>query len=262
MTLGLILTGFARAATSARRVACVLATAKDEGAYLIEWIAYHRAIGFDHIFLYTNDNTDGSDDLLRLLADAGIISWFRNEIGPGSLPQHRAYGHALSVMPDILDYRWTLIADIDEYAGYDTASFTSMIDYINWQEQRGGNAIALPWKLHIAKRWMPGRTAPCIERFPLRDAAINSYVKMMFRTNLAWNANPHHPDPSFAQGFNYRAETGEPHTQQDNTGRDGKTLGPSCMDVALHVSLRAGDDDETGARAAPTVPPVRSRIGG
>jgi hypothetical protein len=214
ITLGLMLNGYARRAVPPRRMACVLATARNEGAYLMEWIAYHRAIGFEHIFLYTNDNTDGSDALLQLLADAGIISWFRNQVQPDTLPQHRAYGHALSVMPEILDYRWTMIADIDEFAGFDSTAFTSMPDYILWQEQRRAEAIALSWKLHVA---MPGdvwRDRPSIERFPLREAALDPHVKMIFRTNMAWNANPHHPEPPLGSSFVYRSERGEPYVQK------------------------------------------------
>ncbi len=214
ITLGLVLNGFARAATPPRRMACILATARNEGAYLIEWIAHHRAIGFEHIFLYTNDNTDGSDDLLQLLADAGIISWFRNQVQPDTLPQHRAYGHALSVMPDILDYRWTMIADIDEFAGLDIDAFQSMPDYILWQEQRRAEAIALSWKLHVASPGDVWRDAPSIERFPLREKALDSHVKMMFRTNMAWNANPHHPEPRLGTSFVYRSELGEPYVQK------------------------------------------------
>jgi hypothetical protein len=214
ITLGLVVNGFARSATPPRRMACVLATARNEGAYLLEWIAYHRAIGFAHIFLYTNDNTDGSDDMLQLLADAGIITWFRNQVQPDTLPQHRAYGHALSVMPDILDYRWTMVADIDEFAGFDTTVFKSMPDYILWQEQRRAEAIALSWKVHVAAPVDIWRDKPSIQRFTLREAAISSYVKTIFRTNLASNANPHHPEPRIGTSFIHRSELGAPFVQR------------------------------------------------
>ncbi len=214
ITLGLTLNGCARAAAPARRMACILATARNEGPYLMEWIAHHRAIGFEHIFLYTNDNTDGSDDLLQLLADAGVISWFRNHVQPDTLPQHRAYGHALSVMPDILAYRWTMIADIDEFVGFDTNAFGSISDYILWQEQRRAEAIALSWKLHVASPADAWRDRPSIERFPLREAALDPHVKMIFRTNMAWNANPHHPEPRLGASLVYRSERGEPYVQK------------------------------------------------
>ena len=214
MTLGLVLNGYARAATPARRMACVLATARNEGAYLLEWIAYQRAIGFDHIFLYTNDNTDGSDDLLQLLSDAGIITWFDNRVLPETLPQHRAYAHALSVMPDILDYRWTMIADIDEFVGLNTDIFNAIPDYLSWQEGRRAEAVALPWKTYVATDHDVWFDAPSIARFTRRDSQISSYVKMIFRTNKVWGANPHHPEPIFTSALIHRSESGEAHQQK------------------------------------------------
>lgn len=37
---------------------CIVATARNEGVYLVEWIAYHRALGFEKIYIYTNNNQD------------------------------------------------------------------------------------------------------------------------------------------------------------------------------------------------------------
>ena len=47
---------------------CIIAIARNEGLYLLDWLAYHRAIGAQAVFLYTNDNDDGSDQLLGALA--------------------------------------------------------------------------------------------------------------------------------------------------------------------------------------------------
>lgn len=52
---------------------CILATMRDEAPFLLEWVAYHRAIGFDRIVVYSNDCTDGTDQMLDTLHDAGIV---------------------------------------------------------------------------------------------------------------------------------------------------------------------------------------------
>ncbi len=41
---------------------------KDEGPFLLEWIAHHKVAGFNRILIGYNDCTDGSEKLLRLLA--------------------------------------------------------------------------------------------------------------------------------------------------------------------------------------------------
>ncbi|MFO1028949.1 MAG: glycosyltransferase family 2 protein [Acetobacteraceae bacterium] len=43
----------------------ICAIFKNEASYLLEWIAYPRAIGFDHIVLYDNASTDGGAALIR-----------------------------------------------------------------------------------------------------------------------------------------------------------------------------------------------------
>jgi hypothetical protein len=212
--LGLCLNTLLRTRIQPRKTACVLASARNEGPFLLEWIAYHRSVGFDHIFLYTNENTDGSDDLLACLSKAGIITWLQNEVGDQGLPQFQAYAHALSALPDILDYRWTLIADLDEYFGFDTTRFSSVRDYIAWHEMARADAIALPWLLYIANTSDMWEDAPCIERFPMREEGVNPHVKTMFRTNLHWNSNCHHPNATLSLTTTFRLENGLPHTAQ------------------------------------------------
>ncbi len=45
----------------------IVTTMKYEGPFILEWLAYHRAIGFDDILVYTNDCDDGTDDMLAML---------------------------------------------------------------------------------------------------------------------------------------------------------------------------------------------------
>ncbi len=53
---------------------------KDEGPFLLEWIAHHHlAVGFTDILVYTNDCSDGTDDMLMRL----------EELGPWPSPRER-----------------------------------------------------------------------------------------------------------------------------------------------------------------------------
>ena len=38
---------------------------KDEGPFLLEWVAYHRLIGVNDILVFTNDCSDGTDQMLE-----------------------------------------------------------------------------------------------------------------------------------------------------------------------------------------------------
>jgi hypothetical protein len=64
---------------SGRRV--IVTTMKNEGPFILEWLAYHRAIGFDDFLIYTNDCTDGTDAMLRLLQEKGLVQHRENPTG-------------------------------------------------------------------------------------------------------------------------------------------------------------------------------------
>ena len=54
-------------------------TQKNEGACLLEWIAYHKIIGFTDIVILSNDCEDGSDEMLDHLSKAGEIERLRGD---------------------------------------------------------------------------------------------------------------------------------------------------------------------------------------
>lgn len=98
-----------------RRV--LVATMKNEGPFILEWVAYHRLIGFDEIIIFANDCTDGSDRLLAALDDAGLIRYFDNSATPEGLPpdpQNRAYLRAFA-MDELRSADWVMVLDSDEF---------------------------------------------------------------------------------------------------------------------------------------------------
>ena len=69
----------------------VISTMKDEGPYILEWLAYHRAIGFTDFLIYTNDCSDGTDDMFDLLQAKGVLQHRQNPYKKMNLkPQHAA----------------------------------------------------------------------------------------------------------------------------------------------------------------------------
>jgi hypothetical protein len=93
----------------------IVATARDEGVSIIEWIAYHRVIGFDAFFIYTNDNTDGSLELLEILAKNNVITLIKNTVSPKVSPQQKCYEHSLYFLPQLRSFQWVSYLDIDEF---------------------------------------------------------------------------------------------------------------------------------------------------
>jgi hypothetical protein len=67
---------------------------KDEGPYVMEWVAHHLAIGFSDLVVYTNDCSDGTDTMLIRLEELGLVHHRRNLIPEGLRPQPSALTHA------------------------------------------------------------------------------------------------------------------------------------------------------------------------
>jgi hypothetical protein len=209
--VGMALTSLARNRVLPRHGACLLTTVRNEGAYFIEWLAYHRSIGFEHAFIYTNDNFDGSDALLECLAAHGVITLVHNKAGTHCGPQYKMHAHALSLLPQILDYRWAALIDADEFIGFDAQRFTGFDDYLAWQETQTVDAIALCWKVFATRTGAQWVDEPTIRRFTRCDPEANFHVKSVFRPNKFWNAQAHYPHPSMDQPFVFRDENGGLH---------------------------------------------------
>jgi hypothetical protein len=88
---------------------------RDDGIHALEWIAHYRALGFEGILIYTNDNADESEHLLRCLADHGVIGLVESETGGAVRPEVKAFEHACHLMHGLRDYAWVLFVDSDEF---------------------------------------------------------------------------------------------------------------------------------------------------
>ncbi|MDU9003477.1 glycosyltransferase family 2 protein [Sedimentitalea todarodis] len=116
---------------------------KNEAPYIVEWIAYHRAIGVDNFLIYTNDCTDGTDKILNRLQQLGIVQHRNNDKWRGKSPQQ----HALNMSRKeavIRDAEWLIHIDVDEFINVRTGNgtlddfFAAVPDATN---------VAMTWRL-------------------------------------------------------------------------------------------------------------------
>ena len=202
---------YARAAIAPARDICIVATARNEGIYLLEWIAYHRALGIDAFFVYSNDNIDGSDDLLSALADAGVITWIDNKVGEHGYAQPRAYAHAFGMLPDVLDYRWALVIDLDEFLVLNPNVFGSIRDFLRFHEMRRTDAVALNWMIVGSGGEGAWRDEPVTRRFRHRFPEPDGHIKTMCRPRQFIHSWPHFPITDDRRPFVWRHSTGDLH---------------------------------------------------
>ena len=125
-----------------RRV--IVTTMKNEGPFILEWLAYHRAIGFDDILVYTNDCTDGTDTMLRMLERKGFVQHRENPFRESGLkPQHAAL-HASDDEPLVKNAAWLTCIDVDEFVNIKVGDGTldALFDAVP-----DANMIAMTWRL-------------------------------------------------------------------------------------------------------------------
>ncbi|HGG04027.1 MAG TPA: glycosyltransferase family 2 protein, partial [Aliiroseovarius sp.] len=90
-------------------VTCV----KNEGPFLIEWIAFNRVIGVTDFLFYSNDCTDGTAELLDALAARNVVSHLPNP-AEGRNYQMEALKHSRT-RKIVKRADWVWIADVDEF---------------------------------------------------------------------------------------------------------------------------------------------------
>lgn len=98
-----------------RRVVGVT-TMKNEGPYILDWVAYHLSIGFTHFLVYTNDCDDGTDQILDCLSRTGLVTRVDNpaDIAAGERPQRIALKLA-EQHPLVTGADCYCVFDVDEY---------------------------------------------------------------------------------------------------------------------------------------------------
>lgn len=94
--------------------ATAVVTVRNEGAFLIEWLAHHRGVGFTDVVMVSNDCDDGTDAMLDRLAAMGEVHHIANpgphEGGIQFTGLKRADGH-----PAVRGADWLMALDIDEF---------------------------------------------------------------------------------------------------------------------------------------------------
>jgi len=92
--------------------ATLVAIARNESRHIVEWIAYHLAIGFSRILVFNHESTDATPDILRRVSRSdrrvGTLDWPSRE---GESPQVSAYNHGLALVRT----PWVVFLDIDEF---------------------------------------------------------------------------------------------------------------------------------------------------
>lgn len=94
----------------------IITCMKNEGPFILEWIAYHRSIGIEKFVVFTNHCTDGTDLLLDRLDELGLVTHLENPAvefkSTYFQPSALKYGARL---PIIRRADYAISMDVDEF---------------------------------------------------------------------------------------------------------------------------------------------------
>ncbi|CAH2603016.1 Glycosyltransferase family 2 protein [Rhodovastum atsumiense] len=161
-----------------KMVSAIVAIMRNEGRYILEWVAYHRAIGFDKIVIYDNESTDNTSALCKRLMESGVIEyrfWSDPSNDSRNGPQILAYEHAAAT----INADWFAFLDADEFLVLE--SYDSVRDLISRAGSRG-MPIALNWKIFGSSGCLHASDDLVMDRFTrcgTPDIHVNAHIKTL-----------------------------------------------------------------------------------
>jgi hypothetical protein len=93
-----------------KKFLAVAAIAKDEGTYFAEWIEYHLLVGVDKFYIYDNESTDSTRDVLQPYIDEKIVDYV---YWAGEKQQLPAFADAVEKAKK--ETKWLALIDLDEF---------------------------------------------------------------------------------------------------------------------------------------------------
>lgn len=169
--------------------------AKNEAKFITEWIAHQIGLGFDHVFVFDNESTDGTLEILQAIArkfPVTVIPWPSEA---GASPQISAYEHAAKSL--LAPHEWVAFFDCDEFlvlhedesvgaflAGFDDAVGAVGINWLTFGSAGLGSEpygmVTETFTCGGVRHWGNNKhiktiaRVACLERMGIHDARLKS----------------------------------------------------------------------------------------
>ncbi len=167
------------AATEKRHKFSIVACARWETPYIVEWLNYYRALGFDHVYLYCND-----DDPVALYE--AVLPFTQ---GPAPFVTFRYYPHQgqqLQMYADFLkfnldDSEWISFFDVDEFLrlppGQTISTFMSRFD-------DSVDCVLFNWIFFGPNGHKTAPSGHVLSNFTQRQRSIHPFTKFVARSSI------------------------------------------------------------------------------
>lgn len=149
----------------------VCAIAKNEGPYFKEWIEWHHKHGVEKFYIYDNESTDDTKNILKPYIESGIVDY---KYWPGKNQQLATYDDCFE--QHRFESRWIAVIDLDEYIV--PIRDKSIPDFLRGMEQF--SVVEINWLVYGsggAKKKEPGNVMDRFRRHSLPEHKLNTHVK-------------------------------------------------------------------------------------
>lgn len=152
----------------------VAVIAKNEGPYFKEWLDWHIAQGVEKFYIYDNESTDETSEVLKPYIEKGIVDY---TYFPGYRVQLAAYDDCLR--KHRYDTRWLAVIDMDEFIV--PLQDETIPDYLKKLEEFP--VVEINWLCYGSsgeKTKRPGGVMERFKRHSLPSHPLNHHVKSIF----------------------------------------------------------------------------------
>lgn len=163
----------------------VVTTMKNEGAFLLEWVAHYKALGFDHILICTNDCADPTEAMALRLQEMGLARHHRTRIWAAAGIQRSALKQA-RWYDEVTAADWIFVCDADEFLVVHDGN-GSVQALAAGAEAAGHDSVAVAWRCFGPAGRRAYDPVPVTRQFTLAEAdpgpepAQATYGKSLFR---------------------------------------------------------------------------------
>lgn len=149
----------------------VCAIAKNEGPYFKEWIEWHRKQGVEKFYIYDNESTDCTKEVLAPYVESGLVEY---TFFPGQKRQLAAYDDCFE--RHRLECRWLAVIDLDEFIV--PIQDKTIPEFLHRMEKF--SVVEINWLVYGsggARTQEPGGVMERFKRHSLPEHRLNTHVK-------------------------------------------------------------------------------------
>ena len=225
---------------------CVVSTMRNEGPFILEWVAHYKALGFDDIVVCTNDCADSTVELLLALQKRGLVRHHATIKSAAVALQFTAIQQALDYH-EARQASWVFICDADEFLNVKIGDGSARA--LIAASEQGADGIWVPWRVFGANGINHFSDSPVKRQFtmaqrnPPASRIEGNWGKSLHRNSSAEKFGVigiHKPNASkkYRQHFRLNLPGGQPYS---HNGTRSSTETSFDLAQVNHYALRSLD---------------------